>query len=142
MRYRALELLAQARLKFEYSIDTGDISLRLLPRELRKEYRKLTDSNGKIKLALNPAFELLANLDDFYHEPIGNLYKQYENKLKNFLSIRNKSLLAHGLTPVHAEDYEKADSFFTSFMNKAFERLDVKLYAARTQFPLNPEGDN
>lgn len=140
--YRALELLAQTRLKLGYDIDTGNVSLERLPSELREEYQRLADSKGKIKLPLTPAFELLAMLADFYREPLGTLYKQYMNKVKEFLSIRNKSLLAHGLTPVRAEDWEKASSFFARLKNKAFEGLDLKPYAAGIQFPLNPEEKN
>lgn len=139
--YRALELLAQTRLKLKYDIDTSDVSLEQLPPELREDYQKLADSKGKIKLALTPAFELLAKLVDSAPEPLGALYRQYENQLKDFLAIRNKSLLAHGFTSVRAADYEKANSFFASLMNKAFEVLDLKPYTARIQFPLNPEGN-
>jgi len=139
--YRALELLAQARLRLGYSIDTGDLSLKLLPQELQGEYRKLADSKGKIKLPLTPAFDLLAKLTDFYTEPLGTLYKQYRGQLRDFLSIRNQSLLAHGLTPVQSEDYDKANSFFVSLIDGAFEALNLKPYALRTQFPTGPEGD-
>lgn len=140
--YRALELLAQTRLKLEYDIDTSDVSLEQLPPELREDYQKLANPKGKIKLALTPAFELLAKLVDSAPEPLGALYLQYENQLKDFLAIRNKSLLAHGFTSVRAADYEKANSFFASLMNKAFEVLDLKPYTARIQFPLNPEGND
>lgn len=107
--YRALELLAQSRLKLGYGIDTGDVSLKLLPQDLQVEYVNMADTKGKIKLALTPAFELLAKLADSHLEPLGTLYQKYENQVKGFLSIRNKSLLAHGLTPVDAEDYMKAE---------------------------------
>jgi len=139
--YRALELAAQTRLKLSYDIDTGDVSLERLPLELREDYQKLAGLKGKIKLPLTPAFELLAKLADFRPEPLGVLYRQHENQVKDFLSIRNKSLLAHGFTPVSAGDYEKANSFFASLADKAFQQLRLKPYAARVQFPLDPEGN-
>ena len=101
----------------------------------------MADSKGKIKLPLTPAFDLLAKLTDFYTEPLGTLYKQYRGQLRDFLSIRNQSLLAHGLTPVQSEDYDKANSFFVSLIDGAFEALNLKPYALRTQFPTGPEGD-
>jgi CRISPR-associated protein (TIGR02710 family) len=140
--YRALELLAQARLKLQYGIDTGDVSLENLPQQLRGQYESMANPGGKIKLPLTSAFELLANLTAFYPEPLGEVYQQYKNQVKDFLSIRNKSLLAHGLTPVRAEDYKKAELFFTASVDEAFSKLALKPYAARKQFPLHPGGSS
>lgn len=138
--YRALELLAQARLRLQYGIDTGDVSLENLPQQLRAQYESMADPRGKIKLSLTPAFELLANLTAFYQEPLGEVYQQYENQVKDFLSIRNKSLLAHGLTPVFAEEYKKAKQLFAAFVDEAFSKLALKPYTGRKQFPSHLEG--
>ena len=139
--YRALELLAQIRLKLAYDIDTGNIVLNKLPPEMRPEYKNLAEGTDRIRLPLTPAFDLLAKLADFHDEPLGNLYhKQYHGKLRNFLRIRNKSLMAHGFTPIRTDDYSKEELFVKSLLDEVFSNLHLKPYAMRIQFPLSPTG--
>ncbi len=138
--YRALELLAQARLKLKYNINTGDVSTKLLPQPLQEEYQEMASRAGTIKLSLIKDFELLAKLAGLYTEPLGTLYKKYKNRVKDFLSIRNKSLMAHGMTPVNADDFEKANALVASLMDGTFEALHLKLYTPRVQFPAHPQG--
>lgn len=139
--YRTLELLAQTRLKLAYGIDTGDIVLAKLPPEMRKEYEKLAEGAGRIRLSLTKAFDLLAKWAEFHDEPLGSLYReQYREKLRNFLGIRNKSLMAHGFTPIRADNYRKEELFVKHLLDEAFGRLHLKPYVSRTQFPPSPAG--
>lgn len=68
--YRALELLAQVRLKIGHAIDTSDLRLEQLPVPLQNSYRPMA-RNGKLQLPLGKSFELLACLKD----PLGDFYR-------------------------------------------------------------------
>jgi len=99
--YRATEMLAQLRLKERFELDTGDIDTAKLPSSsLKKKYEGLRDrgrprEEGKIKLGLRKAYELLEDLGD----PVGKEFPRM-NRLQNALRARNDSLLAHGAAPV------------------------------------------
>lgn len=141
--YRALELLAQARLKMQHEIDTSDVNPEKLPEPLRKKYQGTNGSRAT--LALTPAFALLLDLSQFHNEPLGKLYQVHRQRLREFLKIRNSSILAHGTIPVTEADYRKALNFFESFLEGAFSCLSqagmlAKPYAARRQFPRSPYG--
>lgn len=136
--YRAVELLAQTRLSIKYGIDTSDVKLEKLPSSLRAEYEP-TAKNGRIALAADKAYELLARLQD----PMGALHSKRRNEVRNFQKIRNASILAHGNAPVTAAQYQRIQDFFSSFLAEAFQALTasgemVKAYASPIQFPQAP----
>lgn len=89
--YRATELGAQIIL-LKKGIDTGDLNTDKLPAEIREKYEKKREEDGKIRLGLLQDFELLKDLDN----PLGNKCEE----VKMFLSIRNNSILAHGVIPI------------------------------------------
>lgn len=127
--YRAIELLGQIRLKMAYGIDTGNVSLDKLPPSLQDKYR-LMAQDKKLQLPLTKSFELLKELDDL----LGQLYEERRHELRNFLIIRNASILAHQLTPVNQADYKKAQQFFKNFLEQSSIRLKWKIYAKPVQF--------
>ena len=138
--YRATELLVQTRLKLQYGIDTGNVSPELLPEHLRQDYQNLAGYKGKITLSLVMSFELLAKMADG-GDPLGVLYKKkYRTKLREFLSVRNYSLMAHGFIPITAENYRAEHSFFTGLLDDACKALNLKRYVTRAQFPTKPQG--
>jgi hypothetical protein len=120
--YRALEMLAQIRLKTAYENDTSEISLEKLPEQLRKEYEKYTRDQGKIILGLREDYHLLAKLDD----EIGKDFVKKEKQILDGLKIRNCSILAHSETPVTEEDYQKVSNTFVSFINEALSRCGLE----------------
>jgi len=107
--YRSLELLAQLKLREKYGIDTGNVDLsrlqqRLKTSEIVGKLRRnhLDRSDGKIKLGLKAAYNLLYELGD-------ELGKQYDTckDIAGVLAARNASILAHGFTPVTKDTFGK-----------------------------------
>jgi len=96
--YRALEMLVQWRLKEKFGLDTGDIDLSKVP-DKEKWYNYKNPRDGKIKLPLYASYELLKSLKD----PVGNEIEHIEG----LLSIRNNSILAHGVVPVEEKQSKK-----------------------------------
>lgn len=112
--YRALELLAQIRLKQAYNIQTGDVDTAKLPENLREQYdKKRSHHNQKIQLALRDSYELLSQLTN---EPLGELYRQEANVINDVLSIRNNSLFAHGFKPISDNDYRRVNDVIVNFV--------------------------
>ncbi|MEB3174653.1 MAG: TIGR02710 family CRISPR-associated CARF protein [Cyanobacteriota bacterium] len=102
--YRALELLSQTHLWLRYGVKTGDVDLERLPESLRDQFGKFKNAEGKIQLALRHSYELLRLWGD---DPLGALYQPAAERLFDQLQVRNYSILAHGLRPVTAADYER-----------------------------------
>lgn len=94
--YRLVELIAQFRLARQYELDTGKIDVTKLPESLRSKYNGLRDQRGRVKLGLEQAYQLLAELND----PIGQCYDEV---VRGTLQARNKSIAGHGLEPVTKE---------------------------------------
>lgn len=96
--YRAIEAIAQARLREMYRIeDTSKVLLELLPEELRQIWASRA-KNGTVFLGLQDDYALLASLDD----PLGAEFRQLglDNRERSPLVGRNQSILAHGFSPV------------------------------------------
>lgn len=102
--YRAVELLEQIRFWTGYGLKTGNLDLNKLPESLREEYAARRSPQGKIQLGLTPSYHLLSQFPD---DPLGALYAQQGDRLRNALQIRNYSLFAHGLNPIDAAGYER-----------------------------------
>jgi CRISPR-associated protein (TIGR02710 family) len=62
--YRALEMIAQTRLRREHGIDTAGVDLARVPDDARAALERHRDDRGRIRLALVQAWELLVVLDD------------------------------------------------------------------------------
>ncbi len=141
--YRAIELLAQARLRLGYQLNAGDIKVVKLPETLQSKYNNNANAYSKIQLSLRSDYELLVELDHCNPEPLGQLFTENKDKIIDFLRIRNNSVLAHGFTPVSEVEYKKAQTFFDYFLNEALSRLSQvkmsgKIYAQPEQFPQSP----
>lgn len=132
--YRALELLAQVRLKLEYGIKTGDVDIKKIPQEYREKYKLEKDTNdGKLKIGLEGSYELLAIVNNA--DPLTKEYLNTKNKFIYLLSVRNSSLFAHGFQPITKEEYDKFHTFFKEFFDGFSTGLDAKRYTERCQFP-------
>jgi len=109
--YSAIEKTAKIRLKVEYGLDNSDINPELLPEGLRESYQSEI-SGDKIQLPLHRSFSLLADLGD----PLGVAYQKVELDLRDVLSVRNMSLLAHGFEPVKEKTYRNLLAIALDFM--------------------------
>jgi len=119
--YRALEMLAQIRLKTAHGYNTSEISLEKLPEQLREKYRKHTREEEKIMLGLREDYCLLTKLDD----EIGKEFVKKEKQILDKLKIRNYSILAHGETPVTEKGYQKVSDTLVSFINEALNKYGL-----------------
>jgi len=139
--YRALEMLAQARLRLAYGIDTSALQTIDLPVDIRPIYNSRQEGpGGTTQLALKDAYELLALLATVGPEPVGNAYVEKRGHLLDFLAVRNRSLYAHGFTPVTEAQYRKAESLVVDFCRECVQAIlasgEVRRpYAGPVQFP-------
>lgn len=104
--YRAIEAIAQFKLKTTYGIDSSNVKEDLIPVVVREEFiSKYRDNkDNKIKLGLYVSYKLLKMLDN----PLGkSFFEFYEKEIRGLLDIRNNSILAHGYRPVSQDTYEK-----------------------------------
>lgn len=107
--YSAIEKTVQLSLLLGHGIDTGNVPLEKLPARLRPEYQRRymratrTDSGTvrEIKLGARAALELLVELQD----PVGLRFQEREQKIIWHLSLRNRSILAHGFDPMKEENF-------------------------------------
>lgn len=104
--YRAMELLAQVELKVTFGVDTSNVNTEAIPEGLMREYtRKYRDErDGKIKIGLYASYSLLKELGA---ELGRNFFSVYEKELRPVLDIRNSSILAHGMTPVDENTFQR-----------------------------------
>lgn len=127
--YRALEMLAQVRLKLQYGIETGAVQPEQVPIGARERYLKAGEA--ETKLGLRDAYSLLRDLQD---PVVGPIFADREKVLINALSVRNNSLFAHGYQPIGPEQFDQFLGFAGDFLN---ELLD-KLYGKANRIPQLP----
>lgn len=128
--YRAVELLAQLRLKLNYDLDTADLDLSRLPEKLVSEFAKRKEATGKAWAGFLEAFLILHGLND----PLGNLYHQgWKERLKDLQQIRNSSFLEHGLNCASEGDWKRALQLVHRFLSEAEKVLKLKIMPV--QFP-------
>jgi len=97
--YRALELYGQICFEKKIGCTTDKVKPTKIPQELRDEFiHKYRDPHtDMMKLPLQATYEVLRAAG---HEA-GKRFYEYEAKIKNIQSSRNKSILAHGIQPVN-----------------------------------------
>jgi len=134
--YRALELMAQIRLKIKFDLLTGDIdinnlNLKNLAEELKANLEKKRNDNGRIQIALRDSFNLLNDLGD----EIGVKFKKTESHIIDTLKIRNNSLFAHGFRSITESDYKRIKDNIVSFIEDGIKQLAGNQYRKPNQFP-------
>ncbi len=92
--YRAIEAIAQLKLR-ERGIDTGGVSLDLVPEDLKPELAS-KKRDEKLQIGLQDAWRLLTSLGD----PSAKIFEKQRSRVEPLLMERNRSILAHGFTPV------------------------------------------
>lgn len=119
--YRALELLAQIRLKQTYGLATGDLDVAKLPEALRATYAaERNPRTDKVQIPLWKSYLLLSQLPN---DPLGQHFEPQANRLQDALKTRNYSLLAHGFTPITASDYQASGQVIQTFITTALDAL-------------------
>jgi hypothetical protein len=138
--YRAVELFAQTRLRQrDPPLDSSDLDLGALPDEIRTRYermREIAEAQGhgpQVKLGLMEDYVLLESLGD----PLGEVFASQKGRLRDAISRRNNSILAHGLIPMSVADYETMHSVAESLLEEGLHALGLRLDAP--QFPLLEE---
>ncbi len=132
--YRAVELLAQMRLAYKYRVKTGEVDLQCIPDKLHEKYNQYrSPTTDKIELGLDKSYKLLEDLQD----PLGQHYRVNFHKVRNALTGRNHSFLAHCFTPISGEDYEATNKVLTGFIREALRLLIPSKYIFEfpEQFP-------
>ncbi len=133
--YRAVELLAQIRLRTTHGIDTGDVRAEALPEVLRPRYEQRRNAQmtlgwgQTLKLGLWEAYGLLADLND----PLGLAIRAREDRLRDALARRNNSILAHGTSPIQKEEYQRIHEIVAGLIQEGLEAIGVRIEAP--QFP-------
>ncbi|NWF89085.1 MAG: TIGR02710 family CRISPR-associated protein [Ignavibacteriaceae bacterium] len=120
--YRALEMIGQIEFEKEFKCSTSEVNIDKLPEHLREDLlEKYKDKkDGKVKIPLFCVFEILNEVQN----ELGILFKSKIEEIKMILSLRNNSILAHGLIPLSEKDFNKALEItlnLTSIFSKDYE---------------------
>jgi len=109
--YRALEMVAQVAFRARFKCDTDDVPEGKVPESLRTGYNSRFRSEGRMKLPMDAAFRMLACDGD----ETGLSYEKRKGDIKKVQLGRNDSILAHGVTALKREDYERIRGIVVTF---------------------------
>ena len=98
--YRLIEWTAQWQLRITLDADTADFPRELLPGRADA----YPDRDGRIRLGLWHAWQVVG---ERLQGPARELIAAHGNELRNLLSARNDSILAHGFCPLRMCDWEQ-----------------------------------
>lgn len=121
--YRLAEMLAQWILQREFTLDTANVDLTLVPDTLHDVLAGSRQVTGPIQIGLDWDYRLLRA----YDHPVGRAFAN-DSSIGALLKRRNHSLLAHGLLPIPKDEVE-------SLMNKVGDlvRMAAPDFAERRQ---------
>lgn len=113
--YRALEMEGQIEFFAEFNCSTSDVIIENIPEKFRGNVKtKYFDpKDNKIKIPLFGTYELLADAGN----PTGLAFRDKWNDIQKLISLRNKSILAHGNVPLHRKHFEDAIEILKSFIS-------------------------
>lgn len=97
--YRLIEWTAQWQLFARLGADTADFPRDRLPADVDAR----PDRDGKIKIGLWSAWQVV---EEHLDGPARELITDHGAELRDLLSVRNDSILAHGFRPVRRPDWE------------------------------------
>ncbi|MEM2816428.1 MAG: TIGR02710 family CRISPR-associated CARF protein [Candidatus Bathyarchaeia archaeon] len=123
--YRTMELIAQYRLKIKYGIESSSCPSGMLPPKILEKWN-IPPGTGKVKLGLEKDYELLEAKGDI----LGEKYLKDES-LRHLLLNRNNSILAHGLTPVEMQVWQKLHEKVLEYAKIAVKNLDCLIEMSR-----------
>ena len=140
--YRALEMLAQNRLRGAHGITTSDVDRSKVPESWLARHGLLNDDgdNGsrlategrsrKLQIGLHQSYGLLLALDD----AVGHTFSTHEPRLLTMLERRNQSILAHGTRSIASEGYQTMQETAATFVREAVAATGLKARQP-SQFP-------
>lgn len=129
--YRCLELIAQIRLKEVYGIETdGADFLKIRDAGVGKNILKKYQNKTVIKLSLRNDYEILMDIKD---DNLGEYYRKHEDSIDGKLSLRNKSILAHGIQSRNDKDYDNLEKNVLDLARLL--NPDIDEYISKTEFP-------
>ncbi|MEM1995301.1 MAG: TIGR02710 family CRISPR-associated CARF protein [Nitrososphaerales archaeon] len=124
--YRATELIGQITARNTLGVNVDNLKLSDLPQSLREKYKKYAKEE-ELKLGLYSIYELLYD----YSNEIGKRFVE-DKELKNYLTKRNMSILAHGLYTVNDEE---ANAFCRKVLEYAkLVKEDILQWIAKAEF--------
>ena len=118
--YRALELLAQIRLRAAYEVDTGSVDLARVPEAVKTELQRHPRRDGPLRVGLDWGWRILAAYE---RDPLGEWYRERGGRLRNWLNSRNSSILAHGLRPLDEAAWQSEGATGLELCREALARL-------------------
>lgn len=142
--YRLTEMIAQYVLASKFGIDSSNVAIDALPAEVPEDLRQRLEARamgtdrqgnpakGTIAIGLREDYELLAGLGD----PLGARVPAFgarQNRLTQLLDTRNASILAHGSTPISADDARALAEEVRKLAVLAVPDFEAR--CARLQFP-------
>ena len=102
--YRLIEWTAQWQLRDKLGADTADFPREHLPASIDASPGR----DGKVKVGLRDAWQIVAQCTQ---GPARDLIAAHGAELRDLLSIRNDSILAHGFRPVRTPEWERMRSW-------------------------------
>jgi hypothetical protein len=128
--YRALEALAQTRLKKEYEIDTAHVASATIQAYAKYQIPAKFTGRDTFELGMISAYELLQLFDD----AVGKTWTAYDARIRDNIQFRNNSILAHGFTPVTAVQYTGFRQLVDAFVGD-IRKNNVKIGDSLPPFP-------
>jgi CRISPR-associated protein (TIGR02710 family) len=126
--YRVVELMAQTWLKQRHGIDTGNVDIARVPDAVKAIVARERSEKGVIEIGLLLAWDVVAAFAD---DPLGAYFQSERDAVQHFLGVRNRSLFAHGITPINARDYRQHAQRVLTFVQTAMDRAIVALNRKR-----------
>jgi CRISPR-associated protein (TIGR02710 family) len=133
--YRCLEMIGQYALLTRFKIDSSNINLSELKERLSDSlYERLSSRiiDDNVKTGLVENLEIISSLDP--GDIISQTYVKEKDELKKCLAYRNNSILAHGVSPVDKENYERMKKLITEFIRILFPDWTVLINQLETCF--------
>ena len=118
--YRLLEWSAQWLLASQAGIETDNVPVDKIPPTLKLS----ANESGVYKAGLHEAWALAACCCDV---SVTDFWAQNESRMKDLLSIRNHSILAHGFKPVSYEEWGRIAGFIEAFLIPLLQEQAAKV---------------
>lgn len=127
--YRALELLVQIRLQ-HHSIMTEDVDIDNVPETYRAQLQSRYE--GQITIGIVESYDLLSHFSD---DPLGSIYQKQRSQIQDVLQLRNKSLFAHGFTPLSQANFQRCHQTLGNFILEGITAIVSDKVNMPPQFP-------
>lgn len=133
--YRLIEWTAQWQLRLHLGIETADIPEDKIPEGIQLSKNR----EGKYQAGLFQSWQLLGSL---LNNPAAEFIKTNDKTMLNHLLIRNRSILAHGFSPIGKEQWETMSdwmrqAFMPMLTELANKDADIRFSIERLQLPMD-----